>query len=41
MTPWKQVKSGRYSAEVGEDYRRARISHEFGCRARELREAGA
>lgn len=39
MVTWKQFKSARDSAEVGEGYRKARLSYEFGCRVRELREA--
>jgi transcriptional regulator with XRE-family HTH domain len=39
MVTWKKFKAARDSAEAGEGYRKARLSHEVGCRVRELREA--
>jgi transcriptional regulator with XRE-family HTH domain len=39
MVTWKKFKDARDSVEAGDGYRKARLSYEFGCRVRELREA--
>lgn len=39
VVTWKKSKAARDSVETSESYGKARLSYEFGCRVRELREA--